>query len=108
MTTYVFDLDGTLCTTVSGGDYRAASPFRDRIAIVNKLYEEGNTIKISTARGMGRSGDSVGFADENFYELTEEQLEKWGVKYHNLMMGKPSADYYIDDKAVRADEFFDS
>lgn len=108
MTTYVFDLDGTLCTTVADGDYANASPYKKRIAVVNKLYEEGNTIKIHTARGMGRNRDNDLLAQAEFMQLVQTQLKDWGVKYHSLMMGKPSADYYIDDKAVRADEFFDS
>ena len=33
-------------------------------------------------------------------DATEKQLNDWGVKYHNLIMGKPYADYYIDNKAV--------
>ena len=31
-------------------------------------------------------------------EITTNQLNKWGVKYHNLHFGKPNADFYIDDK----------
>ena len=27
------------------------------------------------------------------------QLKKWGVKYHELIMGKPYGDFFIDDKA---------
>jgi hypothetical protein len=34
------------------------------------------------------------------------QLELWGCKYHELIMGKPSADYYIDDKAIKDNDFF--
>ena len=30
--------------------------------------------------------------------LTLKQLKKWGVKYNQLIMGKPSFDLYIDDK----------
>ena len=32
-------------------------------------------------------------------ELTQSQLKKWGLKYHELHFGKPDADFYIDDKA---------
>ena len=30
--------------------------------------------------------------------LTKSQLKKWGLKYHKLIMGKPSYDFFIDDK----------
>ena len=66
MTTYVFDIDGTICTKVNNGDYSAAIPLKDRIGIVNMLYEQGNTIIFQTARGMGRSGNSQAFAWEFF------------------------------------------
>ena len=42
--TYVFDIDGTICTKVIDGDYSKASPLQDRIDIVNKLYDNGNKI----------------------------------------------------------------
>ena len=32
-------------------------------------------------------------------DLTLNQLKKWGVNYHEIVFGKPAADYYIDDKA---------
>lgn len=106
MTTYVFDLDGTLCTTTEGGDYSKAEPIMNRIKKVNELHDAGNTIKILTARGMGRHYDSSRSAYKEFYELTLEQLREWGVKFDNLFLGKPSGDFYIDDKGVSDDEFF--
>ena len=56
---------------------------------------------------MGRHHDIVNKVYEQFYELTEQQLQEWGCKYHELIMGKPSGDYYIDDKGVNANEFFE-
>ena len=103
--TYVFDLDGTLCTLVSG-NYVDACPLVENIKRVNDLYNDGHTIIIYTARGMGRSSNNSQFANENFYNLTANQLEKWNIKYHELFLGKPSGDYYIDDKALKAEDFF--
>ena len=34
----------------------------------------------------------------NWYELTKKQLNEWGCKYHELRMGKPYYDLFIDDK----------
>jgi len=31
--------------------------------------------------------------------LTKMQLNKWNLKYHYLLMGKPSFDLFVDDKA---------
>ena len=48
MKTYVFDIDGTICTNTFG-KYDLASPFVERIIFINKLYKEGNYIKFFTA-----------------------------------------------------------
>ena len=107
MLTYVFDIDGTLCT-LSGGVYEDAKPIGYRISKVNKLYNSGHTIVLNTARGMGRTGNNPLLAEKLFRELTEKQLDDWGVKYHKLFMGKPSGDVYIDDKGEKDEDFFDT
>ena len=41
-----------------------------------------------------------------FYELTLKQLCNWGCMFTDLRLGKPSADYYIDDKGINDGDFF--
>lgn len=108
MAVYCIDIDGTICTNgdCSACKYEGSVPIPDRIEKINKLYDEGNTIKYFTARGMGRYNDDSKKANEKFYTLTKMQLGIWGCKYHELILGKPSADYYIDDKAIESNEFF--
>ena len=55
---------------------------------------------------MGRSGNSFVYAHEAFYELTRTQLIEWGVKFHDLFLGKPAGDIYIDDKGIKDEDFF--
>tara|TARA_Y100001978_G_C23674541_1_gene425642 strand:- start:605 stop:1483 length:879 start_codon:yes stop_codon:yes gene_type:complete len=98
MKIYVFDIDGTICTNTYG-DYELAKPFNERIEFINTLYNDGNIIKYFTARGSGTGID--------WYDLTKNQLDKWGAKYHNLTLGKPEGDFYIDDKGLEANTFFD-
>jgi trehalose-6-phosphatase len=98
MKTYCFDLDGTLCSITENQEYYKAVPYNEMINIVNKLYNEGNSIKIYTARGMLNGKD--------FKKLTKNQVNEWGIKYHQLIMNKPSADLYIDDKGCTPNEFF--
>jgi dTDP-glucose 4,6-dehydratase len=93
---FVMDIDGTICTQ-SGSDYALASPIFEMIDAANKLYAKGHEIIYFTARGSTTGID--------WRELTEKQLSKWGVKYHKLILGKPYGDYYVDDKAVKIDEF---
>ena len=99
--TYVFDLDGTLCHTI-GMEYAAAQPMFHRIRRVNDLYDKGHTIVIDTARGTTSGADQ-------WWDLTRQQLEQWGVKHHKLHLGtKPFGDVYVDDRAVEAYEFFNA
>jgi|TARA_B100000131_G_C17818713_1_gene492815 hypothetical protein len=104
--TYVFDIDGTLCTNTDG-DYLKAEPLYDRIELVNVLAKR-NKIVLYTARGMGRHKNNAQKAIEEFYELTKKQLEDWGVQYDQLFLGKPAGDYYIDDKGIKDDAFFEN
>ena len=105
--TYVFDIDGTICT-LTDGDYSEAKPFLNRIKDVNDLYDEGHTIHFHTARGMGRTNNSQIHAERLLYKFTAKQLDGWGVKYHRLFLGKPSGDIYIDDKGEKDEDFFNS
>ena len=89
MKTYIFDIDGTICNS-SGGDYTNATPKKNRIQKINELYNEGNTI----------------IFNEEFYVLTENQLKRWGAKYHRLFLGKPAGDFYVDDKGINDYDFF--
>jgi hypothetical protein len=93
------DFDGVVCNTTKDHKYEDAMPFFDMIKTVNCLYDCGHTIIIHTARGMASGG--------NYKEITEKQLKEWGVKYHQLIMTKPNCDFYVDDKAMRPDEFLE-
>jgi len=100
MTTYCFDIDGTLCTNPKNGKfYEEAQPRQDRIAKVNDLYDRGHIVIIESARGSD--------SGKNWLSFTIDQLRKWGVKYHAIRVGhKMSADIYIDDRAQPPHEFF--
>ena len=34
------------------------------------------------------------------YNLTKQQLKKWGLSYDKLIFGKPSYDLFVDDKSL--------
>ena len=95
--TLCFDLDNTLCKT-KGNDYDNSKPKKNAINLVNKLYRKGYTIKIYTARYMGRSNDKLKNKRSKFTKITK-QIKKFGIKYHKSFIAKPSADMYIDDKS---------
>ncbi len=86
------DIDETICIGPPDRDYRKAVPIPENIAAVNRLYDRGHTIVYWTARG-GKSG-------KDYTQLTAEQLDRWGARYHRLVVGKPSYDLLICDKAT--------
>ena len=90
MTIYAFDIDGTICTNTYG-KYEKAVPFKERIKGINFLYKKGHIIKLFTARGTTTSID--------WEVITRKQLADWGLNYHELIFGKPEADFFIDDKS---------
>ena len=96
--TYCFDIDGTICQNTYG-KYELAKPIEERIKFINELYKKGCEIIMFTARGSTTNIDWTNF--------TKKQLEKWGLKYTKLILGKPYAEIFIDDKGVEADQFFD-
>ena len=101
MAVYCFDLDGVICTHTCDKSYSDITPNEDVIHKINYLYDAGHTIKIFTARGMGRYKDNAHKARNHFHSMTLAQLENWNIKFHTFQMGKLSADYYIDDKAIK-------
>ena len=102
---YVFDIDGTICNNTYG-KYETAEPIKERIAYINKLYDDGHRIVFFTARGMRTFNGDIGEVYKKYHDFTELQLKAWKVKYHQLRLGKPEGDLYIDDKGVRDEDFF--
>jgi len=96
--TFCFDLDDVICTT-KNRDYLKALPKKRVIKLINNLYENGHHIKIFTGRYMGRYKDNRKRAYSEGFKMTFNQLKKWNLKFHKLIMGKPSFDIFVDDKA---------
>lgn len=95
---FCFDIDGVICRTFKS-DYKKSIPIKKNIKRINNLYNKGHIIKIFTARFMGRTKDNSTLAKKKGFKFTLLQLKKWNLKYHKLIMGKPSYDYFVDDKA---------
>ena len=96
---FCFDLDGVICTT-NKNDYKNSRPKKKNIIFINKLYDKGHFIKIFTARHMTTHKGNVSLVKKTGYTKTRSQLKKWKVKYHEFIMGKPSYDIFVDDKAL--------
>ena len=95
---FCFDLDNVICITKKN-NYNSSKPNKKAINLINNLYTKGHYIKIFTARYMGRNNENQRKARSQGFNLTTKQLKNWKVKYHKLIMGKPSYDIFVDDKA---------
>lgn len=102
---YVIDIDGVVAIT-DGSNYKDSRPNIDVINSVNALFNAGNEIVFFTARGMRRFSPKE--CDRKFRRLTEDWLLDNNVKYHELHFGKPSADFYVDDKNLSVSELLKS
>jgi hydroxymethylpyrimidine pyrophosphatase-like HAD family hydrolase len=92
--TYCFDIDGTiLYSELVNGSYRLKGANLPLIEKINYLFSCQHEIILHTGRHWNHLG------------LTKNQLQLYGVHYTTLVMGKPVADFYIDDKALRPNEF---
>jgi hydroxymethylpyrimidine pyrophosphatase-like HAD family hydrolase len=69
--------------------YKKALPNKEEISLCNKLYDNGYTIILHT----GRNWDKLRF--------TEKQMQEMGIKYHQLVMGKPQG-VYIDTDSYKS------
>lgn len=99
------DVDGTICISKHGCDYSKCKPIQPMIDKLNLLYDHGWKIVLHSSRNMLTYNGDL----EKIEKYTRPILEKWlkehGVKYHELIFGKPFADWYIDDKAITPAEF---
>lgn len=88
--TIVIDMDGTICEECSTFDKYCAQPIPEAIQSINKLYEDGHIIIIYTARAWP------------MFKMTKDWLDKYDVKYHSLVCGKPQGEYFIDDRSFKS------
>ncbi len=104
----IFDLDGTLTFDQPDVSYAEKRP---RLEIIEKLREyksAGFEIVISTARNMRTHGNNIGRINAQTLPVIIEWLIRHNVPYDEIHVGKPwcgSDGFYVDDKAIRPDEF---
>ena len=85
---FEFDIDNTLVTQGTPGEYQTCTPIDGAVERVNKLHDLGHVIVLHTARHWMH------------FDITYNQMKKFGFKFHSLLMGKVNADVIIDDRAV--------
>lgn len=100
----VCDIDDTISLTLNR-DWNNAKPIQSVIDKINTFYDNGWEVYLITARGQLSCNGDVQSAENKYRKSLEEWLVKHGVKYHVLSFNKILAQYYIDDKGLRPDEF---
>jgi hypothetical protein len=95
---YLIDIDGTICDDIPNEEperMATAEIYPDALITLNKWYDEGHIIFFFTSR------------TEAHREITEKWLNKFGFKYHGMVMGKPRGGNYhwIDNHLVKATRY---
>lgn len=101
--TIVVDIDDTLSFT-ENRKFLESKPNVEVINKVNELYDKGWKIIIFTARGA-KSCSTLEERIKKYDAITRQWLDANNVHYHDVIFGKPNADYYVDDKNMSIDEF---
>lgn len=103
-----FDLDDVICSRpkeyehLGSKKYNYCKPNQDVIDMINFFFEDGHKIVIYTARGMSQYRGNLSLIYSKLYSKTIRQLDDWGLKYNQLVMGKIHYDLLIDDKALNS------
>ncbi len=95
---YLIDIDGTICDDIPNEEperMATAEHYPDALETLNRWYDQGHIIYFFTSR------------TEDHRKVTEEWLDRYGFKYHGMLMGKPRGGNYhwIDNHLVKATRY---
>jgi len=95
---YLIDIDGTVCDDIPNEEPErmvTANHYPDALETLNRWFDQGHIITFFTSR------------TEEHREITEDWLNKFGFKYHGLLMNKPRGGNYhwIDNHLVKATRY---
>jgi len=98
------DLDGVICQLKEPGQtYADIEPLPGAVDKLRQLKAAGHYIIISTARHMKTCQGNVGMVVARQGAVTLDWLARHGIEYDEIHFGKPHAQVYLDDNAVRFD-----
>ena len=95
--TICFDIDGTLIYDL----YNNPKKIEKNVEFCNQAFKDGHKIILHTARGMLSTNSNKKLIEEK-RPYIEQVLSENGILYHELILMKPYADVYIDDKSISA------
>lgn len=107
----VMDVDGTLCEIkAKDQSYEDVAPIAPVVERLREYKEMGFHVILATARNMNTYSGNVGLITANTAKTLMAWLDKHDIPYDELYVGKPwggKGGFYVDDKAIRPDEFLD-
>ena len=107
--TLVVDVDGTLCPVRKPSEnYEDLIPDLRMVEKLREYQQRGYTILLHTARNMNTHKNNLGLINRHTAPLLLAWIEKWNIPCDQILFGKPwpqKKGFYIDDRAVRPNEF---
>ena len=105
----VFDIDGTLCEELKPKQsYLDAAVNEPMVEKLKEYKKNGYYIILNTSRNMRSYEGNVGRINANTAKVLFQWLEMHDIPFDEIHYGKPWCGhngFYVDDKAVRPDEF---
>ena|SRR5580765_5654590 len=94
--TILVDLDGVICTEERTFERSLATLKPGAREAMQALCDAGHTVVIYSARTWAE------------LKMTEAWLREHQIPYHGLHLGKPIADWHIDDRAIQFTDWPDA
>ena len=105
----VMDVDGTLCLKKRPDQsYDEVAPNPPVVERLREYRQSGFYVILATSRNMNSYEGNIGLITANTAKILMAWLDRHDIPYDELHVGKPWAGkdgFYVDDKAVRPDEF---
>lgn len=96
------DLDGVVADFKKEGEtYADVAIIPGAKEKIEALRKNGHYVILYTSRHMKTCNGNVGLVMEKVGHITLSWLKKHNVSYDEIHFGKPWADIYIDDNALR-------
>lgn len=110
MKNLIFDIDKTLTIHQKDTEYIDLPPNREIIEKLKEYKHHGFRIILFTARNMRSFNNNIGEINAKTLPTIFKWLEKHDIPFDEIFVGKPWCGhdgFYIDDKAIRPQEFLD-
>ena len=103
------DVDGTICPIKQAHeDYAELVPRAEIVERMRQYRDEGFYIILNSSRNMNSHDGNMGLITARTAKTLLAWLDRNDIPYDELHLGKPWAGhggFYVDDRAIRPDEF---